>query len=288
MRIATSPINWNNEDVPETRRHVPYPAILDEILDAGYTATEWSSSLPTDPDDLLPDLVGHDLEITGAFVGLELRNPSQRGGDLFRALQRAAFLHSIGGSFLVAADSGDHNRRTAAGRVTVDHGLSDAQWLSLTSGLNDLGRRLRAMGMQLVFHNHVGTYVESAEETARLLDSTDADAVGWCLDCGHLAYGGGDTLEMLRAYGDRVAYAHLKDVDGAVLDRARAGRWDFHEALKRFVFTPLGEGIARIPQVVEALMSSNKNIWVVVEQDTTSQDPTETARRNREYLEELT
>jgi len=46
--------------------------------------------------------------------------------------------------------------------------------------------------------------VEAEAETCRLLDATDAALVGWCLDCGHLTYGGGDTLRMLQKYGDRV------------------------------------------------------------------------------------
>ena len=71
-------------------------------------------------------------------------------------------------------------------------GLSDAQWESLGAGLNELAASLRPAGVRLVFHNHVGTYVETEAETSRLLDAADAALVGWCLDCGHLTYGGGD------------------------------------------------------------------------------------------------
>jgi inosose dehydratase len=31
-----------------------------------------------------------------------------------------------------------------------------------------------------VFHNHVGSYVETEAETARLLEETNPDYVGWC------------------------------------------------------------------------------------------------------------
>ncbi len=286
MRIATAPINWNNEDVPDYREWVPYPDILGEIQAAGYRATEWSSSLPADPDRLLPGLVGHQLEVTGAFVGLALRDPAQYGAELYRALDTAAFLHSIGATTMIVADSGDPARQAAAGHVTADLGLGERGWTSLTAGLDELGGRVQAMGLQLVFHNHVGTYVETAEETARLLDTTDPQRVSWCLDCGHLAYGGGDTLAMLGDYGARVAYAHIKDVDGDVLARARGEMWSFDRALRSYIFAPLGRGIARIPQVIEALLSHGVG-WAVVEQDTTADDPTDTARANRETLQEL-
>jgi inosose dehydratase len=225
--------------------------------------------------------------MVGAFVGLALRDPDRRAAEIERALETGRFLKATGGTRLVAADSGDERRRSEAGHVDPAGGLTDAQWRSLGRGLDELGAALEPMGMRLVFHNHVGTYVETAEETARLLDETDPARVGWCLDCGHLAYGGGDNLEMLARYGDRVGHVHLKDVDGDVLARAKAEGWSFGQALTSYIFPPLGEGIARIPEVVAALRSHGYDDWLVIEQDTTAGDPMETARRNREYLEAL-
>lgn len=287
MRIATSPINWNNEDVPDYRPHISYPRILDEVRDAGFRATEWSSSLPADPPLLRRDMTRRRLTMLGAFVGVGFRHAEILHEELHKALGRARFLSEIGGKFLVVADSGDARRWDVAGRVTPEYALSDDGWASLVIGLNELGRRVREYGMTLVFHNHVGTYVETAEETARLLEETNPDVVSWCLDCGHLAYGGGDTLEMLRAFGGRVAYCHLKDVDGRALVRAQAEQWSFSDALRRFVFAPLGQGVAQIPHVVEALLKARPDTWAVIEQDTTPFDPTDTARNNRIYLETL-
>jgi len=116
---------------------------------------------------------------------------------------------------------------------------------------------------------------------------TDPSYVGWCLDCGHLAYGGGDTLKMLQEHGDRVRYVHIKDVDKKVLQRSKDENWSFQEALEGFIFAPLGEGIARIPEVIQALEDHRYDGWLVVEQDTTPADPTEVAQQNRMYLERL-
>jgi inosose dehydratase len=287
MRLATAPVNWNNPDVPEYRAWVPYGQMMDEFVAAGYDACEWGSNMPSDPASLSAELHGRGLTMVGAFVGLALRDPAKRQAELERALTTARFLKATGGTHLIAADSGDDRRRTEAGHVDPAGGLSDAAWKSLGTGLNELGEALEPMGMRLVFHNHVGTYVETPGETARLLEVTDPKRVGWCLDCGHLAYGGGDSLEMLERYGDRVGHVHIKDVDGAILARAQAEGWSFAEALKSFIFPPLGEGIARIPMVVDALRSHGYDGWYVIEQDTTAGDPLETARQNREYLEAL-
>jgi inosose dehydratase len=92
---------------------------------------------------------------------------------------------------------------------------------------------------------------------------------------------------MLEKYGNRVGYVHIKDVDGAVQERSRREGWSFAQALKNFIFAPLGEGIAGVSEVLQALKTARYDGWLVVEQDTTPSDPTETAKRNRQHLESL-
>ncbi len=287
MRIATSPINWNNEDVPLYRPWVPYPQILDEIKQAGYTATEWSRSLPEDVERLKRDLAGYGLTMVGAFVGLELRNPEKREAEIARALEKAAFLQALGARHLVVADAGDDTRRAVAGHAGPEHFLSEEGWKSLTTGLNALGEELQAMGIELVFHNHVGTYVETGPEIVRLLEETDPRLVGWCLDTGHLVYGGGDLMALLKRYATRVRYLHLKDVDPEVLGQAKARSWGFDEALKRYIFAPLGRGMVPLRESILQLKAAGFEGWVVIEQDTTPTDPTKTARENRLWLQSL-
>ena len=287
MRIATSPINWNNEDVPDYRPWIPYPEILEEIRRAGYRATEWSKSLPDDPRRLERDLEARGLRVVGAFVGLDLREPERHPEELGRALEKARFLKALGARHLVVADAGDPARRRAAGHVGPEHALPEAAFRAMVEGLHRLGAALSELGMELAFHNHVGTYVETGEEIDALLAATDPERVGWCLDTGHLVYGGGDLLGLLEKYRDRVAYLHLKDVDPEVLASARRAGWSFEEALRRYVFAPLGEGRVPLKEALSMLLEAGYEGWAVIEQDTTPTDPTETARKNRERLEAM-
>jgi inosose dehydratase len=285
MKLATAPVNWNNADVTDYRPWIPYPALLDEMVTAGYNATEWGMNMERDAAKLLADLQQRNLQILGGFVGLELRNREKRDREILRALEIGRFFQSIGAPYLIAADSGDDRRRSEAGHVDPNGALTKDQWNSLATGLNDLARELAPMGIKVVFHNHVGTYVETEPETARLLEETDPALVSWCLDCGHLAYGGGDTLRALEQYGNRVGYVHIKDVDGQVLQKSRENGWSFAQALKSYIFAPLGEGIARVPEVIDSLRQAGYTGWVVIEQDTTPDDPTKVAAKNRDYLE---
>ena len=287
MKIATAPINWNNEDVPGYRDATPYPQILDAIAAAGYRATEWSSSLPDDAASLGPELEARGLSMLGAFVGMNLRDPAGVRAELDRARAKASFLRALGARYLVAADSGDAVRQAAAGHAEGAPTLTDDQLRGMAEALNGLGRELEGLGMELVFHPHVGTYVETPHEIDRLLSGTDPNAVGWCLDTGHQVYGGADLLALVGAHKDRVRYVHVKDVDPRVLAQARSEGWSFHEALERFVFCPLGTGGVPLPEVLELLRAGGFDGWLVIEQDTTPDDPTDTARSNRVQLEAL-
>jgi inosose dehydratase len=189
MKVATAPVNWNSPHVPDYRPATPYPQLLEEMKAAGYTATEWSTDMPKDPVVLAADLQAHGLRLLGGYVELELRTAAKRDQEIQRGVEIGKFFRSLGGAFLIAADGGDQRRTQEAGHVNPEGGLTDAQWRSLCEGLNEVGATLRSAGIQVAFHNHVGTYVETEAETSRLLDGTDPSLVGWCLDCGHLAYG---------------------------------------------------------------------------------------------------
>jgi inosose dehydratase len=287
MKLATAPVNWNHPYVPEYRPWTPYPQLLDEMKAAGYSASEWATEMPKDPGVLGADLQARGLRLLGGYVGLELRTAAMRDQEIRRGVEIGNFLQKLGANYLIVGDSGDPRRAQESGHVDPSRGLSDSQWDSLCNGLDDLAASLKPADIQVVFHNHVGTYVETEAETSRLLDHTDPSLVGWCLDCGHLVYGGGDTLRMLEKYGNRVRYTHIKDVDGKILRISREQEWSFNDALKHFIFPPLGEGIVNIPAVIQSLKRHRYDSWLVIEQDTTPLDPTVVARENRLYLERL-
>lgn len=287
MKIATAPINWNNCDIPDYREFTPYARMMDEMVAAGYSATEWGPGMPDDPQVVREETAKRGLAMVGAFVRLGYRDRDAWDAADAAALAVAQRVKAAGGSILLAAELGDDRRDREAGHVDESAGLTDEQWRNLADGLAHLADLLEPMGMSVSLHNHVGTYVETAAETKRFLDETDPTKVGWCLDVGHLKYGGGDALDFLPTYGDRVAHVHLKDVDPDVLAQAREGEWSFGDALRAIIFPELGEGIVPIREILAALQERGYDGWCVLEQDTTHKDPKDAARINLEYVQGL-
>ena len=194
MKIATAPCNWNNGDIPDFRPYTAPGQMMDEMVEAGYTATEWGPGMPDDPAVVRAEMAARGLSMVGAFVRLGYRDREKWDEADAAALAVAERVKAAGGSILVAAELGDDRRDAEAGHVDESRGLTDEQWRNLCDGLAHLADLLEPMGMRVVLHNHVGTYVETAAETKRFLDESDATRVGWCLDVGHLKYGGGDAL----------------------------------------------------------------------------------------------
>lgn len=254
------------------------------MMEAGYSATEVGGTLATDPIVLRQELEKRDMTPCGAYLPLTLDQASLPAIDEHRLSERLLFLSSIGCDHLIVACESTPERVSLAGHVPDNDGLTDVGWRHLGMNLEYIGRRSTPLGISVHFHNHVGTLVETPQEVERLVDVLPIPWVDLCFDTGHYVYGGGEPARFFEAHRDLIRYLHVKDVDQTVLDRCRQKRLGFDEALRQFVFCELGQGSVGIEHVLGLLIDHGYSGWIVVEQDTTPHPPTESARRNREYL----
>ena len=139
-------------------------------------------------------------------------------------------------------------------------------------------------GEKLVYYPPDTSGFKQGNNCTGCLIHLDTSLVDLCFDTGHYAYGGGQPLAFMRDNLEAIGYLHLKDVDATILAEAREQGWSFLEALEHVIFCPLGDGSARIPEILTLLNDSNFAGWVVVEQDTCHGDPTAVARQNRNYI----
>lgn len=287
-RVATAPVNWNNDDVPDIRPHLAYAELLREMRSAGYTATEFGSALPLDPAVSGPALRREGLEMVSAFCALPLRDPALLTNHGARLDAVAGLLQALGSDLLLLSDAIQAERSAWAGRAFAPGAprLDAGERAVFLANVHAVCRRLAAIGMRVAFHHHAATYVEAPDEVRWLMDESDPALLGLCLDTGHLTYGGGDAAAFARAYAPRVRHVHLKDVDAGKLERARAEGWSFEQALRAYLFPELGQGMVDFPGVLEALRAVGYDGWLVVEQDTQEGSALEAARRNRRYLSE--
>jgi inosose dehydratase len=278
---------------------IAYTRMLDELVETGYTGAElgdWGY-MPTDPEVLRAELTQRGLVMLGAFVPVALKDAAAHEAGAASAVKTARLLAAVATApkpFLVLADNnGSVPERTRnAGRITAELGLRPAEWKTFAEGANKVASAVRAeTGLRTVFHHHCAGYVETPEEIARFLDLTDPELVGLVFDCGHYAYGAGDSdlIAGLERFQKRVWYLHFKDCQPEVARRSRAEHWDYFQALRHGVFCELGKGSVDFPAVLRWLKAHDYNGYTLVEQDVLPGmgTPKESARRNREYLRSI-
>jgi inosose dehydratase len=193
----------------------------------------------------------------------------------------------------VLSDQFDEPERLAfSGRIQEhpEAWLAPARFEALISNLHRAAEICRSEGFEPVLHPHAGTYVETADEIARVMDRIDPGLVGLCLDTGHFRFGGADPARAADDYRELIRHVHIKDCRTALMDDVKAEGRGLEEALSRGVFCPLGEGDSRIDAVIETLRRNRYAGWLVIEQDQflrttdTPDSVVATQRQNREYL----
>ncbi len=296
MRIANAPVSWGAIEFENDRGGLEYAKVLNEIQETGYEGTElgdWGF-LPTEPELLVNELAERGLSLVGAFVQAPLWDPASHDDGRARALRAAHLLAAAGGDqpfIILSDDNATVDVRTLnAGRIRPEHGLQQSQWDDLIAGAELIARAVRdETGLRTVFHHHGGGYIETPAEIAQLLQRSDPNVLGLCLDTGHFALGGGDPAEAIRSFGDRIWHIHFKDFDPSLAARSKQEDWGYLDLVREGVFSELGKGTVDFPAVLNALREVGYDRWIVVEQDLFpgTGTPKESAMRNRAYLRQL-
>ncbi|WP_027332419.1 sugar phosphate isomerase/epimerase family protein [Mycolicibacterium tusciae] len=259
MKIAGAPISWGVCEVPGWGHQLDADRVLAEMREVGLSATELGPDgfLPSDPEELTAKLASNDLRCVGIFVPVLLHDTDHDPlADIAGPLDA---LIACGADVLVLAAA------TGADGYDSRPTLDDNQWATLLANLDRLAGAASDRGVLAVLHPHVGTMIENRSDVDRVLHGA---SIKLCLDTGHLLIGGTDPLALTRQVPDRIAHAHLKDVDAALAARVQAGELTYTEAVRGGMYTPLGAGDVDIAGIVTALRANGFDGWFVMEQDT--------------------
>ena len=296
IKVANAPCSWGVLEFELEQESAGYEQVLDEIKSTGYSGTElgdWGF-MPTDPPALRQELDKRTLTLVGAFVPVFLKNKSAHPEGIATAVKTAGLMADAGfpEAFIVLADNnGTVEERTLnAGRITESMGLSSGEWKIFAQGAEEVARQVKnETGLRTVFHHHCAGYVETPREIETLLGLTDPSLLGLVLDMGHYAFGGGDPLEALKKYRERIWHIHYKDCEPTIADRSRNQRWDYFKSIENGVFCELGKGSVVFKSITAELKAKKYSGWIVVEQDVLPGmgNPKQCALRNRQYLNSI-
>lgn len=291
VKLGIAPIAWTNDDLPELGGENTFQQCISEMALAGFTGSEVGNKYPRDPAVLKPMLELRGIEICNAwFSTFLISRPYEQTEAAFK--EHVAFLAAMGARVVGVSEQsystqGNQSQPVFEGKYEMD----DAQWDTLCDGLNRLGRlSLEEYGVALTFHHHMGTVVQSAAETDRLMAGTNPAYVSLLFDSGHFAYCGENPTELMQRHAKRIKHVHLKDIRPEVVAQVRENRWSFLEGVRQGAFTIPGDGCVEFDPIFACLAESAYEGYMVVEaeQDPAKANPLEYAIRARKFIREHT
>jgi len=289
VKIGIAPIGWTNDDLPELGGENTFEQCISEMALAGFTGTEVGNKYPRNTLELKKALGLRGLEIASAWFSAFLTtNPLEETVEAF--VKHRDFLHEMGAKVIVVSEQG----HSIQGQITTPlfaekPTFTSDEWKMLVDGLHVLGELAYEKNMEIVFHHHMGTGIQTTSEIDRLMELTDPNLVSLLFDTGHLVFSGENPLEVLEHHYARIKHVHLKDVRKEVAERVRDEQLSFLTAVKEGVFTVPGDGMIDFRPVFEYLSNNNYQGWMLVEaeQDPAKANPFEYAVKARRYIREM-
>ena len=289
LTLGIAPDSWGVW-FPDDERQIAPLTTLDQMAQAGFEYLETGpfGYFPTDPNTLRRETLSRGLKvIAGTQPGvLHHREAWAATEEGLRA--NAEVLAALEARHLVFLPPSYIDYKTW--EDTDARHLDDKQWGTYMEGLNHMGAMLlNDYGIRLELHSHGDTHIETRADIDRMMKDTDPEVVSFCLDTGHVVYGGEDPVSLITDYPDRIGYVHIKAMEPTILARAREKGWPFGEAVAHGVSVTPPAGEPEMHRLVGALAALNKDLYVVVEQDLYPVDPAfplPNAIATRSYLAE--
>lgn len=291
VKLGIAPIAWTNDDMPDLGKENTFEQCVSEMALAGFTGSEVGNKYPKDPEVLKKALKLRGVEICNQwFSSFLITKPFEEVEKEFRA--QLTFLKAMG-SKIIGASEQSHSVQGQMETPVFGHKyvMNDEEWELLCTGLNKLGKIAKEeYGISLTFHHHMGTVVQTAEETARLMEGTDPEYVNLLFDSGHFAYCGEDPVAMVKKYVDRIKHVHLKDIRPDVVAKVKAEDMSFLAGVRAGAFTIPGDGCVDFDSIFKVLEEADYTGYMVVEaeQDPAKANPLEYAIRARKFIAEKT
>lgn len=163
-------------------------------------------------------------------------------------------------------------------------------------GIRKIGEAAKALGIQLLYHNHDFEFVKIGEDYALdvLYSTVPADLLQTEIDTCWVNVAGVNPAEYIEKYSGRSPVVHLKDFRksgdklGKLYDLIGIDDEGEAEPEDAFSFMPVGHGVQDMPEILSACEKAGAE-WVVVEQDSPAKGatPVESVTLSREYLKTL-
>ena len=288
IKLGIAPIAWTNDDMPDLGKENTFEQCVSEMALAGFQGCEIGNKYPSDPKILKEALDLRGLQICNRwFSSFILTKPWQEVEIDFR--KNCEFLKAMGAKRIGASEQS----YSIQGQIDTPvfekkYVMNDEEWKKFADGLNKLGKIAQEYGITLVYHHHMGTVVQTAEEVDKMMELTDPSLLYLLFDSGHLAYCGQDYMAVLKKYAKRIKHVHLKDIRPEIVKKVKDEHKSFLQGVRMGAFTVPGDGCIDFKPIFDVLNEAGYEGWMLVEaeQDPAIANPFKYAKKARAYIKE--
>jgi inosose dehydratase len=283
IRIGANPIGWSNDDMPEVGGEIPLEQCLTEARLAGFTGMELGNKFPRQAERLRPILETHGHALVSGWYSCELLDRDV-AAEMLAVKEHATLLKEMGCAVITVCETSNTVQGQKETPLSARPVLERSRWTEFGSRLTQFAERLmETCGLQLVYHHHMGTVVQSEAEIDRLMEMT-GPALRLLLDTGHVTWGGGNPARVARHYRERIGHVHCKDIREDVMWQSQREDWSFLNSVLAGVYTVPGDGFIDFVPVFKELPGYSGWIVVEAEQDPKKAEPAKYARMGHDNV----
>lgn len=287
IKLGICPIGWTNDDMWDLGDENTFQQCISEMRLAGFTGCEVGHKYPSDVKELKEALDLRGMTVASkwfsSFLGTK---PYEETFEEFK--KEIEYLCYAGATAINISEQsysiqGNQDLSIFENKAK----FTDDEFMKMCEGLNKLAEYAKSNGIRACFHHHMGTCVQTLEETVRMLENTSDDLL-LCYDTGHWTFSEVDPLAILEKFPNRIGHVHLKNMRKEVRDQAIKESWSFLKSVRNGCFTVPGdpEGCVDFTSVLKKLDEIGYEGWIMVEaeQDPAKANPFKYAKMAYEYI----
>ncbi|WP_427026526.1 myo-inosose-2 dehydratase (plasmid) [Aureimonas ureilytica] len=266
IRIGANPICWSNDDRQDIGGHISLEQCLSEASAIGIEGMELGHKFPREPGALKAKLGEYGMDFVGGWYSTFLLDRDAEA-EFEAARDHIALVKGAGTDIFIVCECTRTVHGDEASPLHARPVLTEEEWERFLPRLTRFAELLKAEGLRIAYHHHMGTVIQTGAEIDRMMAGT-GPAFTLLLDTGHATWGGADPADLARRYRDRIVHVHVKDVRTDVARQAAQEDWSFLTSVLAGVYTVPGDGSVDYVSVFKALPDYSG--WVVIEAE---QDP---------------
>lgn len=290
IKLGICPIGWTNDDMWDLGDENTFQQCISEMRLAGFTGCEIGHKYPSDVKELKEALDLRGMTVASkwfsSFLGTK---PFEETFEEFK--KEIEYLCYAGATAINISEQSYSIQGNPDLSIFKNKArFTDAEFAQMCDGLNKLAEYAKSNGIRACFHHHMGTCVQTLEETERMLNNTSDDLL-LCYDTGHWTFSEVDPMAILNEFPNRIGHVHLKNMRRAICDQAIKESWSFLKSVRNGAFTVPGdpEGCVDFEPVLRKLDEIGYEGWIMVEaeQDPAKANPFKYAKMAYDYITDL-